>query len=914
MTITNILNALDMVFSFSCNSRKGKFAYCAVAACASGTLRSMLLVAMLVGLSFVSSPADSQAAAFTWQNAAGGDWTVSSNWSPVGEPNGVGDTATLGDLTGAYTTTLASSRTIGELNISGTEPTLDISSTLVLSGGSSVVSGGLLTGSGTVELRAGADLTWSSATAPGGTLTFALLPGQTASIDNSAASNGFGIGTGQTLLIAGPISTVATTLTISDGFANDGLIQMGNTPPGDNYSHQTLVVTSGAITNNAAGQITLLPRSGTNYSYSDRYIDADIVNAGTITSFTTDGRLGQTGKTISNSGTMTLDSSIVSAGTGIPQLTVWGNSFTNTGTVNIDDGRFIIGTDAYTYGATETYNAAGGTLGFGRTGTSTTVNWTGADLTDPMTFEITAGADVTINRSSTWTLPANQSLLFTTQVSTLNQILTLDQDFTNDGSVVMGRTVANAYATQFFDIPTGTFTNGAAGTVTMYPRDGTTLSFGTRAIRADVQNNGLITSLTIDGQLGTTGKTVVNDGTITLDSSILSAGTGAPQITIFGTSFTNTSSGTININDGRFVVATDTFTYDAGTYNVSGGIFAFGGKNGATDVTWNGADFTDNMTFEINAGALVSIDRTTPWTIQANQKLDFSVSASTLTQRLTLNQDLNNSGEIIMGRGTGDAYASQFLTLTSGTFTNNASGVVTMFPRSATSLSFGNRAIEANVQNNGAINVLTIDGRLGAAGKTVVNAGTLTLDDSILSAGSGVAKMTVTGTNFINAAAGVINGNGTLNVLGTTFNNAGTLSPGMSAGQLTVDGNINFLSGGALVIEITGEDAVAGVDYDQLIVTGGVNGLSQADLVIDIESAAFDLDGDVFTILTAPVDFTGQEFNTVSFMGNFKGDLLYLNGMIQLTNVESFVPEPNTGLMLMFGLALLRTRRRQPKA
>ena len=106
----------------------------------------------------------------------------------------------------------------------------------------------------------------------------------------------------------------------------------------------------------------------------------------------------------------------------------------------------------------------------------------------------------------------------------------------------------------------------------------------------------------------------------------------------------------------------------------------------------------------------------------------------------------------------------------------------------------------------------------------------------------------------------------------------------------------------------------SGVDYDQLIVTGGVNGLSQADLIIDIESAALDLDGDIFTLLTAPVDFTGQEFNSVQFLGNFKGDILYLNGMIQLANVESFVPEPNTGLMMLFGLALLRTRRRRQRS
>ncbi len=57
-------------------------------------------------------------AVFTWTNAAGGDWSVASNWSPSGgivppPPESSLDTAIFGDLANSYTVTVNAGTTVG---------------------------------------------------------------------------------------------------------------------------------------------------------------------------------------------------------------------------------------------------------------------------------------------------------------------------------------------------------------------------------------------------------------------------------------------------------------------------------------------------------------------------------------------------------------------------------------------------------------------------------------------------------------------------------------------------------------------------------------------------------------------------------------------------------------------------------
>jgi hypothetical protein len=193
------------------------------------------------------------------------------------------------------------------------------------------------------------------------------------------------------------------------------------------------------------------------------------------------------------------------------------------------------------------------------------------------------------------------------------------------------------------------------------------------------------------------------------------------------------------------------------------------------------------------------------------------------------------------------------------------------------------------------------------------------LDNSILT-GSPQPQLNFLGNTFTNDDNGVITGNGIFDVTalpGSVFTNTGTLSPGLLTGKLTIQGNVNNQLGSKVLIGITGENDVAGVDYDQLIVNGAFNNLALTDLVVNISDIDFDLEGDVFTILTSGTDFTDMMFHSVSFVGSsqFLGDVVYGNGFIQLANIAlAPAPEPSSGFLLLFGLLGLRKRNRRKDA
>jgi hypothetical protein len=102
-----------------------------------------------------------------------------------------------------------------------------------------------------------------------------------------------------------------------------------------------------------------------------------------------------------------------------------------------------------------------------------------------------------------------------------------------------------------------------------------------------------------------------------------------------------------------------------------------------------------------------------------------------------------------------------------------------------------------------------------------------------------------TGPSFTNTSAGVITGIGTLDVSGTTFSNAGELSPGFSPGQLTLQGALTQQATSTVVIEIDG--TTAGTEYDLLAVSGAValNG------ALEVSLGFAPTEGQTFTVLTA---------------------------------------------------------------
>ncbi|MBI3833209.1 MAG: autotransporter outer membrane beta-barrel domain-containing protein [Planctomycetes bacterium] len=168
---------------------------------------------------------------------------------------------------------------------------------------------------------------------------------------------------------------------------------------------------------------------------------------------------------------------------------------------------------------------------------------------------------------------------------------------------------------------------------------------------------------------------------------------------------------------------------------------------------------------------------------------------------------------------------------------------------------------------------LTID---LSGGDTLTNTGTVNLASG--------RKMTVNGGSFTQAsggrimlnnatvewsgttgfiAGGALTGTGTL--IGPVSNSGGTISPGSSAGVLTLSGNYTQGAGGTLAIELGGTNP--GTDFDQFPVSG--NAVLAGTLRVKLIDGFTPQAGQQFQILTAG-NITGSfaSVQTVGFPSN----------------------------------------------
>jgi hypothetical protein len=135
---------------------------------------------------------------YNWTNAAGGNWNVASNWSPLGgPPTSLTDNATLGTLSGAYTVQLTDAQSVNNLTISAASATLTATGNLTVGGtfavnaGAYNLNGGTLTLNGTMTTGSGGSATWTGGSLTGtgtlaGTLT-ASAPSLTSALEISGA-------------------------------------------------------------------------------------------------------------------------------------------------------------------------------------------------------------------------------------------------------------------------------------------------------------------------------------------------------------------------------------------------------------------------------------------------------------------------------------------------------------------------------------------------------------------------------------------------------------------------------------------------------------------------------------------------------------------------------------------------------
>ena len=195
-------------------------------------------------------------------------------------------------------------------------------------------------------------------------------------------------------------------------------------------------------------------------------------------------------------------------------------------------------------------------------------------------------------------------------------------------------------------------------------------------------------------------------------------------------------------------------------------------------------------------------------------------------------------------------------------------------------------------------------GHRGNAGAVVIAAGG-TFD--LLAAGTAIAS-----TWTVNDTASV-SGIGTF-MGDMTLESGAIIAPGMSAGTLTIDGNLTMDNGSIYQYEID----LGGSTFDSIVVTGdliangtqvlqfsqiGGGGVGSTD-----EFLLMTVDGTLINGLPS-FEFVGQGFSFDN------ASIFQVGSGIYLTGVVSFVPEPSSFMLLGLGLlAVVRRRRRKENA
>lgn len=288
--------------------------------------------------------------------------------------------------------------------------------------------------------------------------------------------------------------------------------------------------------------------------------------------------------------------------------------------------------------------------------------------------------------------------------------------------------------------------------------------------------------------------------------------------------FSTNTSGYIRVNGALSSLAVGARIWVGGTTASAGGSGTLQIENGAT-VSGLGTTIYPGAYLNLGTGAVLD----SPLTIQ-----DGNIAAGTIDFP---NDMTVSSGNLTVYTSTSDP-----------TFSGEISG-----PGGLTKGSLGFIAPSPGT--------LTLSGQNSYTGATIVSAGRLIVDGSVIS--------DVTVNN-----GATLGGSGAVGSV--TVNSGGVINPGNSPGKLTVNGNYHQTSGGTLNIEIGGN--TAGESYDQLEVTGtaALDGALNLTLVNNFRPAV----GDTFAILTSSVETGG--FSTINAEG-FDADVEMSGGGVMLT-------------------------------
>lgn len=770
-------------------------------------------------------------------NTGGGGGTYNIDADTLDLQGGTLDVFSGGLLNVAATTTIVDAGTTfiggGTVNLTGIQ-TLSIADTFSVSTATNPIdlSGTITISGGTLNIVSGTVFTLTTDTINSnidnsGTL---VITDNTNTVNSALLMNNVG----GVISIRGTNVSSSVALTVTNGFANDGTIELDNifTSP----RTISLSVSGGLLTNN--GTILTSDSGG---GGGMRVLNADIIN--------------------SASGTIDVDF----------DTTLNGATFdAKLGTIDVAAVQnFTIAASVIDVGTATTL-----------TGTGTILLGNGVNVNIATDFTVMAATPTILTNGNALFDGVGQLILQGASSLTLTQGDVIDTDFDNQGGtlVIAGNTVT---------ISGANFTN--TGTVSV--RGVNTASTTTLAFTATVANAGLIVLDNVFSSprtlsLNAVGLTFTNSGTIGTDNSGGGGGTydiNADTLDLQGGTLDVFTGGTLN-------VVTATTTVDASTSFIGGGTVNLPGTQTlnivggfAVAVSTNPIDLSGTITI---SGGPLTIDSAATLTLTTDTIDSAIINNGTLviienTSNVGSASLMNNAGALISIRGT-NATTSVDLAVANGftnagtieldnTFTssrvielNVASGVLTNANTIALSNSGGGGGslrLNADIVNTGTIDVNsdaeinaasldTLSGTINIAAGQIftvaasvvdVGAGTILSGTGTLFFGGGISVNVA--TNFAIAAAGptvetdggvLFSGAGQLSIqsgaslrlmqdtITTDFDNQGTLTVIANTSQIT---SASLNNSGTISIE-----SIPGTTNVQLDVVGFNNlGLIQLD-------------------------------------------------------------------------------------
>ncbi len=610
------------------------------------------------------------------------------------------------------------------------------------------------------------------------------------------------------------LSFAEAQLTVSNGFTNNGLIELTDSFSGYATGARLKVLT-GTLINAATATI----RSAIGGQVSGtRVLDCVLDNRGTL-DVLAGLAIDRAGAAHLNSGTITIASpygSVALLQTGTAP------SFTHTGLISVAAARTFSTTGGtfvfdpgQSSGAGDLYFRNVTIVGLTLAATSARTVFDGGVTVDNVTLPSTLVVRNQPNAcTGTFTSVAGGTLrIEPSNLAFAEAQFTLTNGFINWGLIELTDSFSGYATGSRLKILTGTLINAA--TATVRSAIGGQVS-GTRVLDCVLDNRGTVETFA-PMAINHASAAHLNSGFVTLIAPY-----GDLALTQSGVAPSFTHTGIIAVPAGRtFTITGGAFAYNPGVSTGPGDMLfrncAITGLTltaGSARVLLDGSTTIDTASV---AGTLVA--RTAPNTITS-----LAIPAGGLVRvepgnsvfaegQLTVNSPFTNSGTIDLtdsfsGYGTG----SRFRVL-GGTLVNAAGGTI---KASLGGQSVGTRRLVATLSNHG----------------------TLRADGCTLLPESGPV---------VNEVDGTIAGTGTLDLSSVTFSNLGTVSPGASPGIFTVTPNLATAASGRHIIEIGGR--ALGSQYDRLAITNTATLGGTLDL--RLVNGFVPVLGDSFVIVTA---------------------------------------------------------------